>query len=178
MESSLVRTCARAPAARDLNSAGPDAPNRLDIARTIARTVSAKWEEVLLDGSPIGNVGRHAWDRSRPSSSTLQPLCNSVTRPLATYAETVADEVDWLVEAANGGAEAANSREKTTRSSLASWTIPPRTTSERTLTHGVPANTGPCHVEPLLADVTSNRTLRRRARSNAARPIFFMPEEA
>ena len=62
----LVETCAGVPAARVLNSADPDAPNGLEIARTIARRFDLEWEEVLLDGPPIGNVGRHAWDRYPP----------------------------------------------------------------------------------------------------------------
>jgi len=103
----LVETCARAPAARILNSADPDAPNGLDIARTIARTVGAEWEEVLLEGPPIGNVGRHAWDRYPPVVLDTSAAVYLGYSPVGDYADTVADEVDWLVEAANGGAEAA-----------------------------------------------------------------------
>jgi hypothetical protein len=103
----LVETCARAPAARILNSADPDAPNGLDIARTIASQLGAEWDEVLLDGPPIGNVGRHAWDRYPPVVLDTSAALELGYTPVGDYSATVADEVKWLVEAAGGGAEAA-----------------------------------------------------------------------
>ena len=96
----LVETCASAPGARVLNSADPDAPNGLEIARTIARRFDRDWEEVLLDGPPIGNVGRHPWDRYPPvvlDTSAARELGYS---PVGDYAATVGEEVDWLVEVA------------------------------------------------------------------------------
>lgn len=103
----LVETCARVPAARILNSADPDAPNGLDISRTIARQLGADWDEVLLDGPPIGNVGRHAWDRYPPVVLDTSAALELGYTPVGDYSATVADEVTWLVEAAGGGAEAA-----------------------------------------------------------------------
>ncbi len=96
----LVEACARVPAARVLNSADPDAPNGVTIARTIAKRFDVEWEEVLLDGPPIGNVGRHAWDRYPPvalDTSAAEALGYS---PVGGYAATVGDAVDWLVESA------------------------------------------------------------------------------
>jgi nucleoside-diphosphate-sugar epimerase len=103
----LVETCARAPGARVLNSADPDAPTGLQIARTIAWQFGLEWEEVLLDGPPIGNVGRHAWDRCPPVVLDTSAAVALGYSPVGDYAATVADAVDWLVEAASGGAEAA-----------------------------------------------------------------------
>jgi nucleoside-diphosphate-sugar epimerase len=103
----LVETCARVPGARVLNSADPDAPNGLDIVRTIARRLDLEWEEVLLDGPPLGNVGRHAWDRYPPVVLDTSAAVELGYRPVGDYAATVADEVDWPVDAAGGGAEAA-----------------------------------------------------------------------
>ncbi len=102
----LVETCARVPAARVLNSADPDAPSGLEIARTIARQLGAQWDEVLLDGPPIGNVGRHAWDRRPPVVLDTSAALQLGYFPVGDYAATVDDEVTWLVEAAGGGAEA------------------------------------------------------------------------
>ncbi len=102
----LVERCARVPAARVLNSADPDAPNGLEIARTIARQLGAQWDEVLLDGPPIGNVGRHAWDRYPPVVLDTSAALELGYSPVGDYSGTVDDEVAWLVEAA-GGAEAA-----------------------------------------------------------------------
>jgi hypothetical protein len=104
----LVETCARAPGTRVLNSADPDAPNGLQIARTIARQFGIEWNEVLLDGPPIGNVGRHAWDLCPPVVLDTSAAVELGYSAVGDYAATVADEVDWLVEAASGGAEAAN----------------------------------------------------------------------
>ena len=95
----LVETCARVPGARVLNSADPDAPNGVEIARTIANHFDLKWDEVLIDGPPIGNVGRHPWDRYPPvvlDTSAARKLGYS---PVGDYGATVVDEVDWLVAA-------------------------------------------------------------------------------
>ena len=108
----LVETCARLPAARVLNSADPDAPNGVDIARTIAKRFDLDWEEVLLDGPPIGNVGRHAWDRYPPvvlDTSAAHALGYS---PVGNYAATVGEEIDWLVKAATSPASSVNPAEK------------------------------------------------------------------
>ena len=96
----LVETCASFPGARVLNSADPDAPNGLAIARTIARRFGLAWEEVLLDGPPSGNVGRHAWDRYPAVVLDTSAAVELGYSPVGDYAATVADEVDWLVERA------------------------------------------------------------------------------
>jgi nucleoside-diphosphate-sugar epimerase len=104
----LVETCARFPAARVLNSADPDASNGVTIARTIAKLFDLEWEETLLDGPPIGNIGRHPWDRYPPvvlDTSAAQVLGYS---PVGTYAATVGGVVDWLVETASSPAGPTN----------------------------------------------------------------------
>jgi nucleoside-diphosphate-sugar epimerase len=102
----LVETCAHSPAARVLNSADPDSPNGLRIARTVARHFDLEWEEVLLEGPPIGNVGRHAWDFRPPIMLETSAAVALGYTAVGDYAATVADEIDWLVEGANGGEEA------------------------------------------------------------------------
>jgi hypothetical protein len=55
----------------------------------------------------VGNVGRHAWDRFPPIALDTSAAVKLGYCPVGDYAATVADEVDWLVEAARGGAETA-----------------------------------------------------------------------
>lgn len=103
----LVEVVAARPGARVLNSADPDAPSGLEIARTIARLLDHEWQEVLLDGDAVGNVGLYPWDAGHPivlDTSTAVALGYS---PVGDYAATVADEIDWLLTAARDGADAA-----------------------------------------------------------------------
>ena len=103
----LIEACAHEPGTRVLNSADPDAPNGLQIARTIARLLESSWEEVLLDGPPVGNVGRHAWDRVPPVVLDTSAATALGYHPVGDYATTVRDEVEWLLKAARGGEGAA-----------------------------------------------------------------------
>lgn len=95
----LVETVAHRPGRRILNSADPDAPSGLDIARVIAAHLGHRWREVLLGEHAPAGLGRHPWDSVPPVV-----LDTSVARalgwtPLGTYAETVVDELDWLTSA-------------------------------------------------------------------------------
>jgi len=53
----LVETVAARPGARILNSADPDAPNGLEIARTIAAHLGHTWDEILLDDDAPEDLG-------------------------------------------------------------------------------------------------------------------------
>ena len=90
-----------------LNSADPDAPGGLEIARTIARLLDHEWQEVLLDGDAVGNVGLYPWDAGHPIVLDTSAAAALGYSPVGDYAATVVDEVDWLVTAARGGADAA-----------------------------------------------------------------------
>jgi nucleoside-diphosphate-sugar epimerase len=96
----LVETVSRAPGARVLNAADPDAPTGLEIARTIAAHLGVTFDERLLDGDPAPPVGAHPWDV--PAGFVLDLTAASALgyRAVGTYAETVAEELDWLVELA------------------------------------------------------------------------------
>ena len=96
----LVEVVAAKPGARILNIADPDAPSGLEIARTIARLLEHDWQEVLLDGDAVGNVGLHPWDRRPPTVLDTSAAVALGYSPVGDYATTVADEVAWLLTAA------------------------------------------------------------------------------
>jgi nucleoside-diphosphate-sugar epimerase len=103
----LVEVVAEKPAARVLNSADPDAPSGLQIARTIAQLLDHDWREVLLDGDAVGNVGRYPWDAAHPIVLDTSAAVALGYSPVGDYSTTVADEIEWLAAAAHGGQDAA-----------------------------------------------------------------------
>jgi nucleoside-diphosphate-sugar epimerase len=97
----LVETVAAVPGRRVLNSADPDAPSGLEIARAIARFLGYQWEEVLLDErESAGTLGRHPWDSVPPIILDMTAAAGLGYVPAGDYATTVAAQVDWLVSAA------------------------------------------------------------------------------
>jgi nucleoside-diphosphate-sugar epimerase len=97
----LVQTVAAVPGRRILNSADPDAPSGLEIARAIARHLDYQWEEVLLEESEsAGNLGQHPWDSVPPIILDMTAAAELGYAPAGGYAITVAAQVDWLVSAA------------------------------------------------------------------------------
>jgi nucleoside-diphosphate-sugar epimerase len=99
----LIEVAAESPGTRVLNSADPDAPSVLEIARTIAGKLDHSWEEVLLDDAPANGVGRTPWDAPHPIVLDTSAALELGYRPAGDYAATVAETVDWLVTAAQGG---------------------------------------------------------------------------
>jgi nucleoside-diphosphate-sugar epimerase len=99
----LIEVAAESPGARVLNSADPDAPSALEIARTIAGQLGHSWEEVLLDDAPADGVGRTPWDAPHPIVLDTTAALELGYVPAGDYAATVAEMVDWLVTAAQGG---------------------------------------------------------------------------
>jgi nucleoside-diphosphate-sugar epimerase len=93
----LVEVAAAKPGARILNSADPDAPSGLEVARTVARHLGHEWEEVLLDGEPEDGVGGHPWDAPYPIVLDTTAATELGYVPAGDYAATVVDELDWLV---------------------------------------------------------------------------------
>jgi len=102
----LIEVAAESPGTRVLNSADPDAPSALEIARTIARQLDHTWDEVLLEDAPADGVGRTPWDAPHPIVLDTTAALELGYEPAGDYAATVADEVDWLVSAARGGLDA------------------------------------------------------------------------
>jgi len=91
---SLIETVADRPGTRILNSADPDAPSGLAIARTVARYLGHDWEEVLVDG---GELGRHPWDKVPPFVLDMTAAQRLGYVPAGDYAATIGEEIDWLV---------------------------------------------------------------------------------
>jgi nucleoside-diphosphate-sugar epimerase len=99
----LVEVAAAKPGTRILNSADPDAPSGLEIARTIARILDHEWEEVLLDGEPADGLGAHPWDAEHPIVLDTTAARELGYVPAGDYEATVVEEVEWLVETARRG---------------------------------------------------------------------------
>jgi nucleoside-diphosphate-sugar epimerase len=99
----LIEVVADRPGARILNSADPDAPSALRIARTVARHLDHAWDEILLHGNELG---RHPWDKPHPVVLDMTAALDLGYAPAGDYAATVSEEIDWLVSAARGGADA------------------------------------------------------------------------
>lgn len=96
----LVETVAAKPGRRILNSADPDAPSGLEIARVIARHLDHQWQEVLLENSVDPSLGRHPWNRRHPVVLDLTAATELGYRPVGDYASTVCHEIDWLISIA------------------------------------------------------------------------------
>lgn len=99
----LVQCIAEAPpGTRILNSADPDAPTGLDIARAVAAHFGHDWREVLLaDDAPAG-LGDHPWD-ARPGivldTSAAVALGYS---PVGSFAQTIGPALDWIAAQPRG----------------------------------------------------------------------------
>lgn len=91
----LVEVVAAKPGNRILNSADPDAPSGLEIARTIAAQLGHVWDEVCVDGDA---PGAHPWDAAHPIVLDMTAAAQLGYEPAGDYATTVAEEIDWLVE--------------------------------------------------------------------------------
>ena len=99
----LIGVVAAEPGTRILNSADPDAPSALEIARTVAGHLGHSFDEVLLDNDAGVGLGNHPWNTPHPIVLDLAAATNLGYTPAGDYATTVADSVEWLVTAARGG---------------------------------------------------------------------------
>lgn len=98
----LIEVVAASPGRRVLNSADPDAPSGLEIARTIARHLDYAWDEVLLGDGEDESLGDHPWNASHPIVLDMSAAIELGYKPAGDFAATVAAELDWLVAAARG----------------------------------------------------------------------------
>lgn len=103
---SLIDVVVEKPGTRILNAADPDAPSALEIARAIAKHLGHAWNEVLLGDDADAELGQHPWDAPYPIVLDTAAATDLGYKPVGDYAATVADEVDWLVAAAQDGERA------------------------------------------------------------------------
>ncbi|SDP40748.1 Nucleoside-diphosphate-sugar epimerase [Arthrobacter sp. ok909] len=96
----LIETVAGRPGQRILNSADPDAPTGLEIARTIAAHLDHEWEEILLEAGDHPELGAHPWNFTPPLVLDTQASTALGYVPVGTYAATVTAEIDWLLASA------------------------------------------------------------------------------
>ena len=107
----LIEVVAANPGRRILNIADPDAPNVLEISRTVARRLGHTWDEVLLDADADPSLGQHSWETPYPVRFDMSAAIELGYVPAATYADAVAEEIDWLTsvaiarDVADGGAQ-------------------------------------------------------------------------
>jgi len=90
----LIETVAANPGSRILNSADPEAPSVLEIARAVATHLGHEWEEILVDGD---SLGRTPWDAPHPIVLDTSAAVALGYEPAGDYAATVVEELDWLV---------------------------------------------------------------------------------
>lgn len=102
----LIEAVAAAPGRQILNAADPDAPSSLRIARAIAAHLGHSWDEVLLDEDADPALGRNPWDAAHPIVLDMTAASQLGYAPAGDYAAMVGEEIDWLVAAAGGGADA------------------------------------------------------------------------
>lgn len=101
----LIERLADVPGARILNSADPDAPSGLDIARAVAAHMGYSWREILLADNPATPgtgtpLGAHPWNAAYPLVLDTSASLRLGYQPVGSYAETVGCSIDWLVRTA------------------------------------------------------------------------------
>mgnify|MGYP002400305905 CR=1 FL=1 len=99
----LIERIAAVPGQRVLNSADPDSPSGLEIARTIAGYLDHAWDEILLNADAEPDLGQHPWDARPPIILDTSASLDLGYVPIGSYAQTVPAELDWLVDAARAG---------------------------------------------------------------------------
>lgn len=99
----LIERVAALPGRRILNSADPDVPNGLEIARTVAAQLGHRWEEILLDDGAEPGLGQHPWEARPPIVLDTSASLSLGYTPVGGYAQTVGEELEWLVRVARVG---------------------------------------------------------------------------
>ncbi len=100
----LIAIAAAKPGHRILNSADPDTPSAVEIARIIAGQLGHSWAEHILDDTAPEDLGQTPWDVRHPIVLDTSAAERLGYAPAGDYASTVAAEVEWLVAAAQGRA--------------------------------------------------------------------------
>jgi hypothetical protein len=74
----------------------------LEIARTAAGHFRHSWVEVLTEEDSTSDVGRTPWDTASPIVLDMSAAAKLGYLPVGTYAQTVAETLDWLAGAFHG----------------------------------------------------------------------------
>ena len=92
----LICLAAAAPGSRVLNAGDPQAPTAAEIGRAVDAVMGVEPETVLLD-APNGPVGASPWSVERPVVVDMTAAERELGyRPVATYAESLPETVEWL----------------------------------------------------------------------------------
>lgn len=92
----LIRLAAAAPGSRVLNAGDPQAPTAAEIGRAVDAVMGVESETVFLD-APNGPVGASPWSVERPVVVDMTAAERELGyRPVATYAESLPETVEWL----------------------------------------------------------------------------------
>ena len=97
----LVETVARVPGHRILNAGDPDAPSAAAIGRAVAARMGHDWDEVRLPAD--SDLGVTPWSTPRPVVLDMTAATALGYEPVGEFAETVAAELDWLLDLAERG---------------------------------------------------------------------------
>ena len=93
-----VRACANAPATRLLNVADADPQPARHLAALVARAAGGELRQVDVDATCPPAVGRLPW--THDNTLDTRALTDLGVEP-ATFADTIGQEVDWIVGAAS-----------------------------------------------------------------------------
>lgn len=95
-----VLAAAQRPGQGVFNLVDPDCPTVAGIGRAVGALLAHRPVEVLLPGPPIGTVGESPWATARPFvASTARAEALLGYAPVRSYADQLADDVAWLVQA-------------------------------------------------------------------------------
>ena len=92
-----VRACASTPATRLLNVADADPPPARQLAALVARAAGRELRQVDVDAACPSTVGRLPW--TQDNMLDTHALADLGVQP-ATFADTIGQEVDWIIGAA------------------------------------------------------------------------------
>ena len=97
----LTRLCAESPGKRVLNVADDDV-SVTDIARAVFHAMGHDAELVPVPGAPARGVGSTPWSTPSPIVLSTRRATDELGFAPATYRDAVVDDVEWIVDVADG----------------------------------------------------------------------------
>ena len=100
----LVRLIAAQPCTDVFNCGDPDPPTVLEIARAVGDAAAYGFTEILLpDPTGRGELGQTPWSAPKPLLVDMGKAERELGyRPVTTWREALARQVEWLIEATRG----------------------------------------------------------------------------